>query len=519
MTLAETLQPRAIARPRHAARLGFLALTAAIALALTLAFAASVTAWSLPALAALALVGLAALWISGGAATALVGLLAPPAARETPPAAWRPQGRAAILVTLCNEPPEPLAAWLPRLGERLRAAGLGARTHIFVLSDTSGPHVAAEEAAFAPLAGDGLTYRRRARNAGRKPGNIADWLAEHGDAFRYMLVLDADSRMSARRIRQMIWTMEQRPALGLLQAGIALRPGQSRLGRHQRLSARLMGRNFGRGFAAWSGRSGNYWGHNALLRTAAFRSAADLPKLSGPAPFGGAPLSHDFIEAAWIRRAGWDVRLDPDPAGSAEDAPQTLAAFHKRDRRWCQGNLQHLRLIAEPGLHPLSRLHLASGILGYLAAPVWLALVALMASGAVQTASLWPLALVAFVLLLPKFCALAFWLPRARTWRRRVRVMRAAAGELALSSVIAPLVMLRQAGAVAAVCLGRDCGWKRASAPRRALPRGLPEAAAGGALLALAAFGSGGAAALWTLPLAVPLCAAPWLIGALDAPA
>lgn len=496
------------------------ALSLAMTLAIVASFALSVTSWTPAALIALPLVTLTALWISGGAATALIGLFVPPPFRSDVPAAWRPASRTAILVTLCKEDPGPLARHLEALRAGLDRCGLRDATQIFVLSDTSGGElIAREEAAMLPLRAAGvLHYRRRDRNTGRKPGNIADWVDTHGDRFDHMLVMDADSRMTPRRIARMIWQMERRPRLGLLQAGIALLPGRTRFGRHQRVAARLLSTRFGRGFAAWTGDSGNYWGHNAIMRVAAFRTASALPILPGKAPFGGAVLSHDFVEAAWIRRAGWAVTLDPDTGGSAEEAPQTVRAFHARDRRWCQGNLQHLRLIAEPGLDPVSRLHLGMGILSYLAAPLWLVLVALFAAGGVPVMGALPLAAVAGVLLLPKLCALADWWRAARTPRRRAVILRASAGELAVSSVIAPLVMLRQAGSVLAVCLGRDCGWKSAARDGPTLPPGLAEAAAGWGLLALAVLAVGPAAA-WLAPLALPLCFAPVVMRMMDAPA
>jgi membrane glycosyltransferase len=150
----------------------------------------------------------------------------------------------------------------------------------------------------------------------------------------------------------MIWQMERRPLAGPVAGGdrAGARPDPvwpPSAGRRAPSVARLSAA----GFAAWTGDSGNYWGHNAIIRVAAFRAAAPAGA-SGRAPLGRSVLSHDFVEAAWIRRAGWAVALDPATAGSAEDAPQTLAAFHARDRRWCQGNLQHLRLLAEPGLTP-----------------------------------------------------------------------------------------------------------------------------------------------------------------------
>jgi membrane glycosyltransferase len=340
---------------------------------------------------------------------------------------------------------------------------------------------------------------------------------EHGEAFDYMMVLDADSRMSAPRIRRLIHRIASRPRTGLVQAGIAITPGRSRFSRHQRASARLLTPNFGRGFAAWTGESGNYWGHNAIMRVAAFRAAADLPRLSGRAPFGGTLLSHDFVEAAWIRRAGWAVELDPETAGSAEAAPESVEDFHRRDRRWCQGNLQHLRLLAEPGLHPVSRFHLLSGVVSYLAAPIWLALLCLVASGGVTVAGALPFALVGLVLALPKFCALADLWRQAGTTRRRAVAAKAWASELAISTLLAPMVMVRQTISVASVCLGRDCGWRPAEAFRLAFPRGTGEAAAGLGLATLTLAAGGGAALPWLAPVLLPLLGAPLIVPFLDA--
>ncbi|MEX1233472.1 MAG: glucans biosynthesis glucosyltransferase MdoH [Roseovarius sp.] len=522
MSLSDTFSRAAGSAAFHWLRLpgprtAFFALTALFAAALTSAFAMAITEWTPLAMAALPLMALNAAWISGGAVTALIGLLRPARAALMPPPNWMPEGRTAILVTLCKEDPQPVARYLADLRASLDRAGLSEHTVIFALSDTPGGAAAERElGALHPLVEAGkIHYRRRAENTGRKPGNIADWLHHHGDRFEYMLVLDADSRMSAGRMQRMIRQIESRPRTGLLQAGMALVPGQSRFGRHQRVAVRLMSPNFGRGMAAWAGQTGNYWGHNAILRVAAFRGASNLPKIPGRAPFGGPLLSHDFIEAAWIRRAGWAVELDPDMAGSAEDGPQTLEEFHKRDRRWCQGNLQHMCVIGAPGLKPISRFHLASGVLSYLAAPIWLLLVMLIASGAVPVTGALPFALIAGVLLLPKICALAGWLARARTLRRRWVALRAWASELVLSTLIAPIIMIRQTASVASVLMGRDCGWKSGRTPRWQMPRGLPEAAAGAAILLLAIQAEGGAT-IWLAPLIVPLLGAPLVVRALD---
>ena len=519
MSLAELLthvphpSSRVHGRSNRSWLVAFALLTLAGALGVTATVALAVEAWTPAAWLALVLVGLGSIWICGGAATALLGLLQPPSPPLTAPAGWRPTSQTAILVLICGEPPAPVAAYLAALQRALDALGMAQATHIFVLSDTRAPDaIAAEEAALAPLhAAQRITYRRRTENTGRKPGNIAQWLEMHADGFDHMLVLDADSRMSADRIRGMIHRMDGQPHLGLLQAGMRCCRGAASLagtsGSPRSCSPRISGvaSRHGRAMRAITG--------------ATTRSCVSMPSVPprtcrccrGGAPFGGPPLSHDFVEAAWIRRAGWAVALDPATAGSAEDGPQTLAEFHKRDRRWCQGNLQHIRLIAAPGLDPVSRVHLASGIASYIAAPVWLSLVLLMASGAVQVTAVLPLLLVAGILLIPKLCAVGQWLWRTRSPVRRAVLLRASLGELALSSLVAPLVMVRQTGAVLSVIAGQDCGWKSLRAARIRLPHGLPEATVGAALMGLAALAGAPATALWLLPVALPLLGAPWL--------
>lgn len=369
----------------EAKRLGlayFVAFTCTMAAAIAGAFALAIDEWNWITAIITVMITATALWISGGAATAVLGLIMPLDERRAPPVSWPPRGRTAILITICGEDPEPLASYLHSFAADLAAAQLSERAPIFVISDTPAQAADAEVSALSSLMAQGLiTYRRRESNDGRKPGNISDWLAEHGAHFDYMLVKDTDSRMSVDCVRQLIWGLETKPNTGLFQAGISLLPAQSRFGRYQRTSSRLLGRNFGRGFAAWSDKTGNYWGHNAIMRVDAFRAGAKLPILSRKGPLGGDILSHDFVEAAWMRRAGWDIELMPDLRGSAEDAPQTVSAFFRRDRRWCQGNLQHMRLLAEPNLHPVSRLHLIPGVFSYVSAPIWLLLIGLLSVG------------------------------------------------------------------------------------------------------------------------------------------
>jgi membrane glycosyltransferase len=442
-----------------------------------------------------------------------LGLIAKDHPRQSPDPTWKPRGQTAILVTLCGEDVVPLANYLGNLTCNIAASNIADTTSVFVLSDTfDAEAVVAEESALAVLIDkDRVVYRRRSENTGKKPGNILEWLETHGYDFENMVILDADSRMSVSRIERMIWQLSCKPQLGLLQAGIALVPGRSRFGRHQRNASRLLSRNFGRGFAAWSGEAGNYWGHNAIMRVAAFRAAATLPHLSGSAPFGGPMLSHDFIEAAWIKRAGWTVELDPDVTGSAEDAPQTFQDFFKRDRRWCQGNLQHLRLLTEPGLHIMSRLHLILGIFSYLAAPIWVFFVCIISLKALSIAGLLPFLLMVLTLLVPKICALADTMSRAKTRRRRHVILRAWLSELGLSTLLAPLIMMRQTASVGSVLMGNDSGWKSKRKSSRKPLLGVPEAAVGTTILGLS-MALETVDTVWLMPIIVPLMTAPFFM-------
>src|SRR5690606_17058820 len=166
--------------------------------------------------------------------------------------------------------------------------------------------------------------------------------------------------------------MAANPEVALIQ--VPPRPiGRSSLfARFQQFSAALVGRTAAEGQSFWQLGEGNYWGHNAILRISAFAGSCGLPQLPGRRPFGGAILSHDFVEAALLRRAGWKVWMAPELGGSWEEPPPNLITFAARDRRWCQGNLQHAAIVPAEGLHALSRLHLVMGILAYLAAPLWL---------------------------------------------------------------------------------------------------------------------------------------------------
>ena len=241
-----------------------------------------------------------------------------------------------------------------------------------------------------------------------------------------------------------------------------------------------------RGTAAWQGWDGNYWGHNALIRTAAFAASAGRPELRGRAPLGGHVLSHDFVEAALLRRAGWDVRMDPDLDGSWEGSPPSLQAAAVRDRRWAQGNLQHLNVIGAAGLRWPSRVHFLIGVGSYLASPLWLAMIAVglvMTSHAIfiqpeyfpyayQLFPEWPrfdavrmrwlFAGSMFLLLLPKLIGLGMALAHAPTRHRfggARRLIPGALVEIVLSALYAPIMMLIQTRQLIEILAGRDGGW------------------------------------------------------------
>ena len=468
--------------------------------------------------------------LTGAALAALAGLMAmrrAPATLPEPPAPPR-HARCAVLWLICGEDPDLIARRIRSFLDELTATRQADDCHVFVLSDTSGTEARHREQAAMARLGCAITYRNRSTAHGRKPGNLRDWLDRHGASFDTMLLLDADSGFSAARLARMRARMAATPKLGLLQAAIRLRPGISRFARLQRLSARLCGPVFAHGMARLSGDAGNFWGHNALIRTRAFAQDAALPELPGRAPWGGRLLSHDFIEAAYLRRAGWQVQIDPDSRGSFEDAPETIAAHLRRDRRWAQGNLQHLRVITTKRLHPASRLHLAAGIQSYLSAPIWLALVLLFGSGAVHAtaAALLPLAGMLVLLMVPKIAGVLARRSKARTAQRRARLWRIFTHELALSTLFAPLAMIQRSGFVAAVIAGRDSGWQPSGAALTSSPRPMQHSMLAAAMImaavmtpqALIAQGLNAAliAGAMVLPVTLPLILAPWLMAWFD---
>ena len=449
----------------------------------------------------LVLFALNTIWISLSVPMALAGFVRLVFRRSRPVDAGPLTSRTALLMPLYNEEPARAAAALDAMVSDLVARGAGRHFDLFILSDTTDGDIAlAEEEAVWALRrrlndGPSVYYRRRERNTAHKSGNIREFCERWGRAYDHFLVLDADSLMEGATIIELVRRMESDPDAGLIQTVPRLHGGTTLVARLQQFAARVYGPVLASGLAWWTGREGNFWGHNAIIRSRAFMESCGLPDLPGRPPLGGPILSHDFVEAALLRRAGWSVRIADDLPGSYEACPATLVDLAIRDRRWCQGNLQHARVLGAKGLHWVSRFHLLSGIFSFLSSPVWLLfLVAALALGVqnefarpeyfTRSFSLFPVwphidpvrALRTFILSLailgaPKVLGvLAFAARDKRLGVGGLLLPFSIALEFVLSALLAPILMLIHCGLVASILVGRDAGWN----PQRRGDQSLP---------------------------------------------
>ncbi|TWU18959.1 glucans biosynthesis glucosyltransferase MdoH [Allorhodopirellula heiligendammensis] len=433
-------------------------------------------------------------WRSGGERD---GILPeePSSAPDVPESTAEPT-RTAILVPVYNESPTRVFAAVAAMREQLQDASFStgeiSKFDFFVLSDTTDPDVWLEEewcwseilklhelrnSAADPASDEiGIFYRHRSRNDARKAGNIAEFCENWGSHYEFMIVLDADSLMTAETMIEMARRMQMDRQLGILQVPPVPVGRRSLFARMQQFAAAVYGSTFAEGFDRFAGDQGNYWGHNAILRIAPFMRHCQLPILQGAAPLGGEILSHDFVEAALMVRAGFKVRLANDLGGSYEECPTTILDFVKRDQRWCQGNLQHWRILLADRIHPLSRMHFFSGILSYVAAPLWLMFMTACLAAAVwnQSTGSWssgdrstPIAVGLFIasmtlLLLPKVLAIIAVLLQ-RPLRERLggglRIVGSAIVETLISTVFAPLIAVYHSRFVISILAGQTVKW------------------------------------------------------------
>jgi membrane glycosyltransferase len=450
--------------------------------------------------------------------------------------------RHALLLPTYNEDPHRVLARLQAIYESIGRTRRLAHFDFFILSDSTDPRTwVLEEAAFLRLRGElgaeRLFYRHRLANTERKAGNIADWVRRFGAAYAGMVVLDADSLMDGETVVRLASALERNPHVGLIQTLPVLLNAHTLFARLQQFAGRVYGPILAAGIAWWHGSESNYWGHNAIIRVAAFASSAGLPVLAGRHVFGGHILSHDFVEAALMRRAGWAIHMVPELGGSYEESPPTLSEYAVRDRRWCQGNLQHAGVLPARGLHWVSRLHLLTGIGSYITAPLWLTFLLIGVIISLQAEFIrpeyfprgatlfpqWPAqdpirAGYVFggtmgLLLLPKLFG---WLVASARTRSRYGMGGVFRGfgslclEIVISALMAPIMMVKQCRAVIEILVGRDAGW---SAQQRdgsttafsETMRRYGTATLLGIVFALVAYAVSPSLLLWMLPVVVGL--------------
>lgn len=437
-------------------------------------------------------------WIALGTLSAAIGFLPlfageRPDQVEAPPLDAPLHARTALLFPVYHEEPSRIAGTIDAIARSLKALGRAGQFDVFILSDTRGDKDGLPEGRVYDALGRELApllpvyYRRRVENTAKKAGNIADWVERFGAAYDHFIILDGDSVMSGETLVTLALAMQQDHKAGLIQTVPRLVGGSTLLQHLTQFASNTYGPSVAAGIAFWHRDQGNYWGHNAIIRTAAFAAAAGLPDLEGRKPFGGHIMSHDFVEAVCLQRAGWGVSMMPTLEGSYEGQPPNLIDVVARDRRWAQGNLQHLAIVSQAGVTPMGRVHLAMGATSYLISAIWaLSLVVgivLALQGQHYIPSyfvdektlfpIWPVidagaALRLFfatmlVVLLPKGLGLLLELKRALAARHYALAARTTAGvmiETVFSMLIAPVLMVTQTLATFQIFAGRDSGWK-----------------------------------------------------------
>lgn len=399
--------------------------------------------------------------------------------------------RTAILFPICGEDMSRVSAGVFSVYQSLKKTGQMAAFDIYLLSDSSNPDAwVNEEVNWRQLNRDlgdpgNLFYRRRRLNLKRKSGNVADFCRRLGADYRYMIVFDADSVMAGTTLVRLVQLMEYHPHVGIIQTPPAVVGRETLLARMQQFASRAYGPIYAAGLHSIQLGDGSFWGHNAILRIAPFMKYCSLPRLPGSAPWGGDILSHDFVESALMRRAGWSVWLAYDLDGSYEEPPPTLLDELKRDRRWCSGNMQHLRLMFTQGLSTAHRWLFLNGVMSYFSAALWMLLLLLSTATIIIHAFQppqyfpsgralfphWPvwdpfgpvvlLVITAVLLFLPKILALAVigFQQRSAQFGGWSGLIGSLLTEVVLSACLAPIRMLFHTRFILMLLLKRQSGW------------------------------------------------------------
>lgn len=436
--------------------------------------AAVIGAWAV-------LVGVLTAVVVAGATIAVGGFsLAPNLFRGRHAAAEEPLPSTVVVMPVYHEDIGRVVAGLIALWEGLKNHPVLPDVDFIILSDSRNDDAVRREIRVVSWArhrgapGMPIYHRRRSGNSHKKAGNLAEFLGSTGRRYSYAVLLDADSVMRPETVVEMVRRMHDDPELGLLQAPLQLHHATTYFARAQQFTSAVVGPMATRGLARWSQDTANFYGHNAVVRVSAFVDSCALPTLPGRPPLGGQLLSHDFVEAALLCRAGWKVRIAPDLTGSWEEVPPTLGEFAARDRRWCQGNLQHLRILSAGGLRMMSRLHLFLGAAAYLASPalVLFSLLGLVLaawpggeSGAVGTAGPIGLLLTVAAMAVLLVMRLLAWVTVVATGQARRdfggvgRFTASALLDAITAAVLGPLLMIHHTSAVVGILSGRSSGW------------------------------------------------------------
>ncbi len=345
---------------------------------------------------------------------------------------------------------------------------------LHVLSDsTSSPQVAEERRLVDSASSLSAYHHHRPLNVDFKSGNIRNWIRKYGADFDAFILLDADSELHEDTALGLADALAADSESALIQTVPCVLPGNTHWQRLQSVASRYYGELQGFGLAAWMGREANYFGHNAIIRTKAFATCTGLPHIKGRNLWNGPILSHDFVEAALLRRAGWSVRLLPTLTGSFEQAPVDLIAHVKRDARWCLGNFQHSHILGAAGLHSISRFHFISGIFTYLSSAMWLVTLLIWSlldstrtgvGGILATAAF---AVIAANLLMPRALGILHRL-HGKSQKNWI-VITSAIVETLFSSLFAPSLMVQRVKIIISIFTRQKMNWAPVETSRRGI--------------------------------------------------